>query len=90
MKTIRDIVFGMSIMGLIINLIDFFVHNNHNDLTILALILYSVYFIMEISLRVIEYINEYNEKILLHNKYNQHNVNNYDEIDCGGVFQIKF
>lgn len=84
MKTIRDIVLGMSIMGLIINLIDFFVHNNYNDLTILALILYSVYFIMEISLRVIENINEYI------NKYDQHNVNNYDEIDCGGVFQIKF
>lgn len=84
MKSIRDIIFGMSIMGLIINLIDFFVHNNHNDLIIFALILYFIYFIIEISLRVIENINEYI------NKYNQHNVNNYDEIDCGGVFQIKF
>ena len=84
MKTIRDIIFGMSIMGLIINLNDFFVHNNHNDLTIFALILYSIYFIIEIFLRVIEYINEYI------NKYNQHNVNNHDEIDYGGVFQIKF
>lgn len=84
MKSIRDIIFGMSIMGLIINLIDFFVHNNHNDLTIFALILYSIYFIIEISLRVIENINEYI------NKYNQHNINNYNEIDCGGVFQIKF
>ena len=60
MKTIRDIILGISIMGLIINLIDFFVHNNHNDLIIFVLILYSIYFIVEIFLRTIEYKNNYN------------------------------
>lgn len=74
MKTIRDIVLGMSIMGLIINLL-IFLSNNYDKLTILALILYSIYFIIEISLRTIEYINKYKEKNQLRNKCNQYNIN---------------
>ena len=56
MKTLRDIIFGMSIMGLIINLIDFFIHNRHDDLTILAITFFIIYFSIEISERIDMYI----------------------------------
>jgi len=56
MKTLKDIIFGMSIMGLAINLIDFFIHNRHDNLTILAITLYIIYFIIAISERIYIYI----------------------------------
>jgi len=55
MKTLKDIIFGMCIMGLIINLIDFFIHNRHDNLTILAITLFIIYFIIEISERIYTY-----------------------------------
>ena len=52
MGNFKDMLFGANIIGLIINLIDFFIHNRHDDLTILAITLYIIYFIIEISERI--------------------------------------
>ena len=51
MKTIKDMLFGANIMGLIFIIIQI-IKNTYNDITIFALYLLIVYFIIEIIYRV--------------------------------------
>ena len=51
MKTFKDILFGANIMALIFVLIQI-VKNTYNDMTIFALYLLIIYFIIEIIYRV--------------------------------------
>ena len=58
MKTFKDILFGANIMCLIFVLIQI-VKNTYNNMTIFALYLLIVYFIIEIIYRVNDYDREY-------------------------------
>lgn len=51
MKTFKDMLFGANIMGLIFVLIQI-IKNTYNDMTIFALCLLIIYFIIEIIYRV--------------------------------------
>lgn len=58
MKTFKDMIFGANIMALIFVLIQI-IKNTYNDMTIFALYLLIVYFIIEIIYRVNNYDREY-------------------------------
>lgn len=58
MKTFKDILFGANIMALIFVLIQI-VKNTYNDMTIFALCLLIIYFIIEIIYRFNHYDRKY-------------------------------
>ena len=58
MKTFKDMLFGANIMALIFVLIQI-VKNTYNDMTIFALCLLIIYFIIEIIYRVNHYDRKY-------------------------------
>lgn len=58
MKTFKDMLFGANIMSLIFVLIQI-VKNTYNDMTIFALCLLIIYFIIEIIYRVNNYDRKY-------------------------------
>ena len=58
MKTFKDMIFGANIMALIFVLIQL-IKNTYNDITILALCLLIIYFIIEIIYRVNNYDRKY-------------------------------
>jgi hypothetical protein len=58
MKTFKDMIFGANIMALIFVLIQI-VKNTYNDMTIFALCLLIIYFIIEIIYRFNHYDRKY-------------------------------